>query len=751
MDKERSQDLMTRGRSSARRFSPARRHPMRSSSIVIKDNNRSNGGDGERYGSVSRSLKKEKARISRWRSSNNGAEGMVGGTGSEGDPPLTTTNNNNDVSDRRRVRLREKVSEDGNAMDPASVPRRLRSAINKRSNQSASPPLPDTRKKRCHTSKEETPYVIDENKSEQNALTNSMTKEDEDVARILYGWANMIPISQLIRDEEDRKPSEDMPNINANNASHSKDSKEEDANNSRACVANEVTNPSTGLKEPIRETANAETSLEQSVIILESSTVEPEPNKAAKSDVPTTLLLSKIDHAESTSLMNAANSLRSSGASSQYYSGNGSLPPTQRDALSAPPMQKPDIAPWPFGSTRSATVKHEVQPDKQRTDTGANVAHREGTDPLVPSGLPTSTQAPLATLSTGKTAVWPGSAASTTGLNSSGNGPRTQKPPAMPLNVLWLRKRCATHVYLSNLIRHHQNMERKSSLPVPPNQSKSKDGSNLGVPAANETARLINGLSCMASAGTNGSLMERNAQEARLQMSNAGRLLRAQQASKLSEAYTPQKQNSDFLSLSSAGGETSYSGNGVKLSGQTHLSLVPQQAAHHSVMPFGYSHVPRLTPCTEKLSSAAAQQLQLPQYMGNPFYGPQMSHAGCPRPQHQPQQHQQHQQQPMWPNHLAHYKPPMGFPMWQNGRPQDLSRQLQLCAQASPAFSPSPAIEGHARAYPPLRPQHHQLQVNPSLPSSSSTKHHLSGLLNNGGYRPQVPSQLQLLCNAQRS
>lgn len=31
-----------------------------------------------------------------------------------------------------------------------------------------------------------------------------------------------------------------------------------------------------------------------------------------------------------------------------------------------------------FGSTGSAAVKHEVQPDKQRTDTGTNVGHQEG-------------------------------------------------------------------------------------------------------------------------------------------------------------------------------------------------------------------------------------------------------------------------------------------------------------------------------------------------------------------------------------
>lgn len=113
---------------------------------------------------------------------------------------------------------------------------------------------------------------------------------------------------------------------------------------------------------------------------------------------------------------------------------------------------------------------------------------------------------------------------------------------AMPLNVMWLRKRCATHVHLTHLIQHHQNMERLSSLSLPPNQSKSKEKSNIGVPAANEKTGLRNGLDCMASAGTNGSLMGRNVHEARMQMLHSERLLRAQQASTLSETYAPQKQ-----------------------------------------------------------------------------------------------------------------------------------------------------------------------------------------------------------------
>ena len=64
----------------------------------------------------------------------------------------------------------------------------------------------------------------------------------------------------------------------------------------------------------------------------------------------------------------------------------------------------------------------------------------------------------------------------------------------------------------------------------------------MGAPAANETAGLRNGLNCMASAGTNGSLMERNVHEARMQMLHSERLLRAQQAATLSETYAPQKQ-----------------------------------------------------------------------------------------------------------------------------------------------------------------------------------------------------------------
>ncbi|XP_010935052.1 uncharacterized protein [Elaeis guineensis] len=735
MDKERSPDLMLRGRSSAsRRFSPARRHPMHSSSPIVY--NGSDGGDRERYGNVSSSWKKEKVRGSRSR--NNEAEGKVGGGGSEGDPfrpPLTTTTTNN-VTTRKRVRLHGKTSEDCDAVDPASVPRKLRSAINKRSNQSASPPLPDTRKKRHRTSND-TQLPNDVNKSEQTMSTNSMTKDEEEVAETLFALANMMPTFEPVEDKEDQKASEDMSNINATNASHSEGSVHPHPTHNPP-----HNNPDEDF---FSETAKAEPALEHPVTVTGSPAIEQEPNKADKSHVHATLLLSKIEHAESTSSMNTANQLKSSGASSQYYSGNGSLQPTQNDALPALPMQKPDIVLWPFGYTGSAALKHELQPNKQRTDTGLNVGHREETDRSVCPGLPSSTQVPLTMLSTSKTAAWPGSATSNVGLNSTGNGLPTEERPAMPLNVMWLRKRCATHVYLTHLIRRPQNMERKSSLSVPPNQSKSKEGSNMGAPAANETAGLRNGLNCMASAGTNGSLMERNVHEARMQMLHSERLLRAQQAATLSETYAPQKQTCDILSLS-AGGESSNPGSRVKLSGQPHYPFMHPQASHHSVMPFGFPHVPHMTPYPEKLSAAAAQQLQLPQYMGSTFYGPQMVHAGGTRlPQ------QQHQQ-PIWPTYLAHYRPPMGVPVRQNGRLHDMSRQPRARPPASAAISPSPAIVAHTGAYHPINPpQQQHLHVNPSLSSSSRTWHHLNSFLDNGGFLPEVTSPLQLLCNAQRS
>lgn len=48
------------------------------------------------------------------------------------------------------------------------------SAINKRSNQSASPPLPDTRKNRRRRTSNDTQLLIEENKSEQNAVGHAL-------------------------------------------------------------------------------------------------------------------------------------------------------------------------------------------------------------------------------------------------------------------------------------------------------------------------------------------------------------------------------------------------------------------------------------------------------------------------------------------------------------------------------------------------------------------------------------------------
>ncbi|XP_075082191.1 uncharacterized protein LOC107808730 isoform X2 [Nicotiana tabacum] len=107
------------------------------------------------------------------------------------------------ASVRKRFRFPKKFFDECNGVDHASVPRKLRSAIKKRSRQSITPPLPVSKKLNYMLHGAET-LRKDVNKSKLKLarrgsngcvteLEGPITKDEEEVAETLYALAGMIP------------------------------------------------------------------------------------------------------------------------------------------------------------------------------------------------------------------------------------------------------------------------------------------------------------------------------------------------------------------------------------------------------------------------------------------------------------------------------------------------------------------------------------------------------------------------------
>ncbi|XP_060199827.1 uncharacterized protein LOC132628115 isoform X2 [Lycium barbarum] len=119
---------------------------------------------------------------------------------------------NPNVSVRKRFKFPKKFFDECNGVDHASVPRKLRSAIKKRTRQSISPPLPISKKVNHMSDGAETlrKYV---NKSKLNLthcgssrcikeLEGPITKDEEEVAETLYALAGMIPDTETLSESK---------------------------------------------------------------------------------------------------------------------------------------------------------------------------------------------------------------------------------------------------------------------------------------------------------------------------------------------------------------------------------------------------------------------------------------------------------------------------------------------------------------------------------------------------------------------
>ncbi|PKI45672.1 hypothetical protein CRG98_033988 [Punica granatum] len=101
------------------------------------------------------------------------------------------------VVGRKRFKLPRMFLEDRNLVEQASVPRKLRSAMKKRSRESLSPPIPNSKKQKHSMSARGSPKKDGAKKTKKqgksgSGFTGPITKDEEEVVETLYALAGMF-------------------------------------------------------------------------------------------------------------------------------------------------------------------------------------------------------------------------------------------------------------------------------------------------------------------------------------------------------------------------------------------------------------------------------------------------------------------------------------------------------------------------------------------------------------------------------
>ncbi|XP_074587806.1 uncharacterized protein LOC141843650 isoform X2 [Curcuma longa] len=692
-DREGSRGLM-RGRSIAHRSSPAtRQQPMGSSSpTVSNDYGDCSLGDGVDGNVPMDRRKKEMVRASRWKSSNKDASGNTGSSESEAEglgsfQPMLNTISIASLPSRRKERLRGKVAEESDAVDPALVPRKLRSAINKRSRGPLSLTIPNAKKKHYRTSNilQGLPSSGGR-KGKQNGQLEAFTKDEELVIEALCELSRMLPIGEQIADKEDSKALDRHQVYLANCPKGLK----VDKNLLHQSLPNE--NTSSCMERPLEDAKNEVHAPEQSMEVCQRETVDSDLN------ITPELILTENEPPENTPSTAFMKISSHPGVLLRCCTEDRDrvIQPGQADATETHSSCKYEVQ--QNGCIKSTTLRNEVQ--QVECDNGSIV--KWAPDVGTPSSIQQSSNS----------TVWPGPVSGITGLSSRVTELPTEK---VPLTAMSTWKKCAIHVFIGHNIKSYQDKERQRKLLMTCDESKQREDTKSCGPASNVRVGSQSGLSGRVSASI--SILERNKHEERNGILCNNRLMQTHQYSGLLDAK--QKQAYDFLSLS-AGGDTVSPADGAKSAAQLHSPYLHTQVPHHSLVPFPFPNFPYPLPYSEKLVPVPAQQVQLqvPHFIGNQLYRPQMDNTIS-----NIQLQQQYQQQQLWQAHYANYCPPAGIGVPQNERLHDSSASLVQSAPTS-ILSPPLSVQMQGGSYHPiLVRQHRQLIANASSSSANGKPH----------------------------
>lgn len=583
------------------------------------------------------------------------------------------------IASPRKSKFPRKIFGDSNTVDSASVPRKLRSAIRKRSCEPASAAWPGAkrlnnlvngieplRKDSMKKTKISTNGCVDH--SAKPVASVPISRDEEEVAETLFALAGMIPLSDLhTRKKMDCEPSEskalDLAEKPENSMPVSGVPKEEQ----------EVTcYPASAKAAIVTPTANSSPTKS----VQEQSLTGPAPlswpqlsgrrqmNLNLKVSVPPVNLLAippLLRTCDQRPLINS-NVFRTSTEPSAY-----GLNEIKQETAFIPNSESLDRTGAVDVESQHATLEersHNGVASRSLHDSGVHGLHLQSSAIIFPSWLDTA--ACSSSIGTCKDL-------STEKLSCSMNGTRTS----------W--KRCAAHVYISRLIRVLQISEGKGTGTLDASQlrpSQTLGGSHIIPDHSNIVRNRANGT--LRDSNLLTSADRKTSHEGANTIPVTHQHHQEQQEGPSFSGYCGSKESFDFLSLSSR--VTPAADNDVHRSGyNTESGVKCQMHYQHSVVQHNrpipssspQNHFPsncyrdQVAPVSVGMPCTPPQgNLHVPQYFGNPFAPGPMFNTTMSVQQPQPKQQQQQQ---IWTAQLAkQFRPgPLlssQIAKWQNGR-----------------------------------------------------------------------------------
>ncbi|GMJ02717.1 hypothetical protein like AT1G75730 [Hibiscus trionum] len=618
-------------------------------------------------------------------------------------------------STTKRFKIPRKISDECIGVDHASVPRKLRSTMKKRSPEAISPHSPDSKKPKLNLKQGGS------DGSRKATVSSTITKDEEEVVETLYALAGMFPDDDSMEVRSSSQPET-------------------------------VEGPATFL-----EVQKEDTSSVQAAEIVPLSTVNKSSKKACKLDSlnePSTreqpdLPENKKLHFEpdstisemwiNTNIPSIKNETDAENTSCIHGDFRVLSEPNLEAGLKQSKLQMTNL----FGRTPEMAFG-VTDIESQITQRNMTREPRKNGLALWPGLSSTVLRAPQSPSSSQSVAN-----AIPTWLDAANYGPQTCSPEVgSSTEKVWKitrdrnsMKRSTTHVYIARLIHNLQIHDNKDGILQQPLWLKPREGLNQTVLLRN----AINGN--VAGSNSGSTATDRNSYEARSGIIPQLKMLQQEpQTASASGMNTSKGQSFDFLSLSAGGFGIDANNNSSEVRKAQlqvpHLHLHPQ---HQSSMPFSISPVDySSSACIDNLSTATATQqvqLQLPQYLSNPFCGPPYtSQSGVKK-----------QQQRLW---AAQYRPHGTSPVMtqlssrQNGKPE--SSTSMPYAQTS--ISPHPTLDAFGpKYYSVSQYQQPKLACTSSLTPTGvrRTDHHFSSVYeeSSGGFPAERPLPLQLLRN----
>lgn len=594
----------------------------------------------------------------------------------------------------KKLKIPRKIFGDSNTVDPASVPRKLRSAIRKRSGESTLSPMPDGKRSNNLVNGVEPLRKDCLKKSkismQRGCLDHSLklvpsvpiSKDEEEVAETLFALAGLIPLSDLqtknkMDDESSDAKASDMEEKHENSMPVSRVPKEDQ----------EVTTTSM-------------TNSEENALIGPKLSERRPMNLNLKVSVPP-VSLQKIPH-----LLRTCDQRPS--ISSTFF--HTSTEPSTESGLNEI-KQKKAFIPNSKSLIRTEAVEvenqHSTLVDRRHNgvsvtsrvlhDSGIYGLHLQSSATIYPSWLNTTTSS--SNLGTGEDTL------STDKLSCSMSGRNS-----------W--KRCAAHVYISRLIKVLQISEEKETQPLDTSQlrpSQSLGDTLITSDYSNNARGKMDGILTHTNM-FNSADCKNSHESANIMPVNERHHQDQQEGPSFSRCCGSRNQSFDFLSLSSlvtpaADNGVNGSRNNLEPGAKGYVVYQHSVAQHGGTIPFSLqqNHLPS-NPFRDQGSAVSVgpppTPLQIPQYFSNPFAPAHMVSMMTSAQQPQPKQ----QQQQIWTAQLAaQFRPgpqlASHITKWQNGR-KDLrsSRHMEALNLSS-----QPCPEELRAKYPHISQQQPQL------------------------------------------